>query len=198
MFTEEDKKPGEEAPAPASEETPSEAQPNETPAEETPAEETPAGDADQSAEIQNLKNQITNLQGYKDLSDKQIKQLEQAGFNIEKYKNLLKENDIDIDEPSGISEERVAQIVAQAQGPLLEEIKTMGKIMSEISRGNVKPNANGGDPGQTPPPKPKEPTLPAQARQVVTDNGLVWTGKGYVYKSPKTNKIYDFLEGDSK
>lgn len=189
MFNEEIK-PGEGTPAPAS----GESQPEDPKPEETPQEGQPTGEgnADQSAELEALKNQVSELQG---LTEKQKTQIEQAGFNIQKYKDKLKEAGIEFDEDGRVSQEQIQEIVGQATKPLIDQINQMGTTLSEIARASkAVPSANAGGAGQRVPPKPKEPELPSAIKDQIARLNLKWTGQGKVYKSELTGKTYDYEE----
>jgi hypothetical protein len=154
------------------------------------------GATDQSEEIERLKKENADKDA---LFAKQKKEIEQQRYTLGKMDKTIqkaKEGGFVDDEPAGgISEEKVGEIVEERNRPILEAIQTMGKTISELARSNkANPTKGGGDPGQNQPPAPKEPVLPALAKSIVQKNKLVWQGKGYVYKSPATGKVYDLAD----
>lgn len=185
---------------PKKEETPEVLPEEETPeVEKQPKEESPGGADNQTEELNNLKKESADKDALLAKRDKEINQQRFTMTKMDKKLAKAKEDGFVDDEPSsGISEERVAEIVADSNKPLLDAITKMGTTISEnartqISKDNLSP---GGGPGQKKPVPPKEPVLPKQAQDMVKRHKLEWTGKGYQYKSPTTGIIHD-LEDDS-
>lgn len=187
----EENKPDAGAP-PTSGETPETPEPEPKPEEKPEGGGEGGGAADQSAEIDRLKKEAADKDA---LLKKQDREINQQRYKIGRMEKKAGEEGVDLSEPEtpGISEEKVSEIVTEAQKPLLEKIEKMGTTISEIARANqAQPNPNPAGPGQRQPAPPKEPELDSAEKGVVRRNNLQWTGKGRIYKSPKTGRTYDF------
>lgn len=187
---EEEKKEEQDNPSSASEEKSEDQSQNQDDGQKPDNQDKGAGEADQSAELEkSVEDLNVKLQ-------KLTTQNEQAGHVIQGLKEKLKDNGIDI-ETEGISEERVKEIIQESTAPLAEELKKSDIAVVELARAlSGKGNANSGGAGQKTPLKPKEPVLPAEAQGKIKRMGLEWVGKGFIYKSPTTGRIYD-LEDDT-
>ena len=184
---EEELKPGEGTPAPASGDKP-EDQPEGQPEGQKPeGQPTDVGTSNQEEE---LKKQIAELTK---TVDKQAKKLEQAGFNIENYKAKLKEAGLEDEETGGISEEKVREIMAEENKPILEQLQQFGTTLSEIARSNtakktvIQPGA--GAAGQKPSPKKQRPTLSPTDEKILANAGISWSAKDESFVNQKGEKV---------
>lgn len=157
------------------------------------------GTPDQLEELKKLRKENTEKDELLKKSDKEIKQQRFTLGKLDKKLSKAKEDGFVDDEPSGgVSEERIVEIAKEQNQPVLEAVEKLGNTISEMTRTQTSRNAlsSGGGSGQKKPVPPKEPDLPTQARDTVKRLKLEWIGKGFIYKSPVTGRIYD-LEDDS-
>lgn len=182
---EEEKKEGEGTSTPASGEPKPKDQPEEP---KTP----PAGPDNQVTELQ---QQIDEL---KETNEKLTTQVGQAGYNIQKYKERLKELGEDLDEEEKITEDKVRQIVKESSKESLEEIKRLNTQLSELFRAQQAKQDAGkqgaGAGGQVPPPKKKEPQLSAEDRKILETANLHWDPAKEAFVSADGKRTYKLEE----
>jgi len=187
MFTENEKP--EETPEETTEETPEAPETPEGGEEKPQKPEGEEGTADQSAEIDRLKGELAK----KDISFKKLeREVTQQRYVIGKKDKLLQkakeEGFVTEEEGQGLSKEELAEMLDERLNPIKEENKTLKQQLAEIAKASqAKPNPVPSGPGQKLPAKPKEPELPPNLQ----GKGLKWTGKGRIFKSEKTGRIYD-------
>ena len=155
---------------------------------------TPPTSADSKAELENLQKQLAEKD--KLISDKD-RQLGQAGFNIQKYKQMLKDNGIEeeegklgADEVQEIVQKTVQTELEKITEPLKTQISELGRTLT--SRANANP---GGVGGQELPKKEgePEPILSEDDMKIVNSFGGKWDPKrkGYVTKSGRFVDLSD-------
>ena len=188
-----------EQPKPDVPETPEVPPTPETPPVETPPVETPpeGGAADQSAEIKRLEKGNTEKDVLLKKNEKEIKQqryvLGKKDRVIQKAKDEGFKTEEEPESGPSISEERVGEIVTEAVKPLNETIEKLTTTLGEVARANQNKPTDTPPGGSQNPPKPaKEPDLTPEIRATIKKHKLEWTGKGRIYKSPKTGRIYDY------
>ena len=159
-----------------------------TPAPEVPPQGgNPPENADQKAELENLKSQVNKL----------TTQVGQAGFVIQKLKTKLKEEGIDPDEGEIISDEKVRSIVRDTVQPEIQALKeTLATKISELGRSITahQSASSGAGPGQKPPQEDegeKEPELSVEDKKLLA--GYKWDPKRKGHVSP-SGRFYPWSE----
>lgn len=159
-----------------------------TPASEPKDQGQKPENAGNTAELDALKKTLIEKE---DLLKKQEKQLDQAGFNIQKYKQKLKDAGID-DEEGQLGKEQLEEAIQSAVKPALEKISQLETTLTEIARANkAKDNigGDGGSGGQRPPENKEmeEPSLSETDKKLILSFGGKWDGekKGWTTKSGK-------------
>lgn len=123
------------------------------------------------------------------------KQLEQAGFVIEKLKKKLKDEGIDMEE-EGLTEERVRQIIQESTTPLAEEIRKSGTVLTELARtlGSQQATSSGGGAGQKPPKKKEAPVLSPTDQKLVSGSNLKWDPDREGFVSQDGKRFYPWAD----
>lgn len=170
-MTNEEKNQGQGTPAPASGDKP----------EGTPAPEAPQPQEPKAPETPDYKAEAEQKE--KELKEKE-EQLKKAGFTIQKLKEKMKEEGIELEEGQGLSEEQIEnvtrRVISEELGKSNQEIQSLKNTLSEVlkSIGSKQTTSKGGGEGGQKP--PKEEGIP---RPKMTDDeeetvkGMDWDSK---------------------
>jgi predicted RNase H-like nuclease (RuvC/YqgF family) len=180
---EEEKKQGKQDSSPASgEKNPEDQNQDQDQGQKSQNQDQGTGNADQTAELMEAQKRL------QEQNEKLAKQLDQAGYTIQKLKEKMKEAGIEMEEERGLSMEQVQELLKKNTEELSQKFGQQFSELLRSIRAWQKPSQPSG--GGQKLPKQKESPLTPEEHQHLISRGFKWDPEKGLYIG-KSGRAYD-------